>query len=273
VGINRLDTAVNYRDHTAHTHLAATGRGLLDEFRISTKVGFFPASIPGHPNQHSLDPRQLLHALRRGAEDLGRIPDVVFLHNPERGLTNPSDPVSGEILAAACDTLDTAAGEGLCRAWGISTWNAAAVLSVLDNTPMGMIAAPAAVMVRAGLLVGDTELSAGQALGDRFGLPIPARFGMSPFGGDTRDDIWRKVDPRRFLEPGQTATRFAAALRIAFDLPVCGAVTVGTSRTDHLRELAAAPDLDTAQAQIKRYRELLSSARATTSAGSRSTPA
>jgi hypothetical protein len=48
---------------------------------------------------------------------------------------------------------------------------------------------------------------------------------------------------------------------------------VGTSRTGHLRELATAPDLDTDQARIERYRELLSSARAAASAGSRSAPA
>lgn len=152
-------------------------------------------------------------------------------------------------------------------------WNAAAVLSTLDSTPVGMMADPAAVMIRAGLLVGDTELSAGQALGDRFGLPIPARLGMSPFGGDTRGDIWREVDPRRFLQPGQTTTRFAAALRIAFELPVCGAVAVGTSRTDHLRERATAPDLDTDQARIKSYRELLSSARAAAHRAAWSRPA
>lgn len=270
LGITQLDTAVNYDGHTAHARLAAAGRGLLDGFTISTKVGFVPAP-DGGANRHTLDPRRLTQAVRRGADELGRTPDMVLLHNPERSLIGLPPEAAWHRLAAACQALTEATREQWCAGWGISAWDAGALAPILDHAPLP--ARPQAVMVRAGLLVTDAGLAAGQALGDRFRLPNSARFGMSPFGGDTSRDIWRSVDPRLFLAPGHTASRLQAALRVAFDLPGCGLLAVGASSAAHLREAVDAADLRVDGDQLAGYRTLLSNLSAAASAGTRNAPA
>jgi hypothetical protein len=55
--------------------------------------------------------------MEQAAEDLGREPDLVFLHNPEHALREAA-PHNKDLLAQACTALDTAAAKGLCAAWG-----------------------------------------------------------------------------------------------------------------------------------------------------------
>jgi len=182
--------------------------------------------------------------------DLGRPPDLVFLHNPERSLS----PDSGcEQLTAACDALRAATATGLCSAWGVSTWDSTALVNLIDRTTPR----PAVLMVRAGLTVGAVALEASESLVARW--QPGAVWGMSPFGGDARDPVWDAFDPRAFLRaPGMDATRLQAAFRVAYDLPPSRTVAVGADAPDHLRELLDALDLEVDAAAVHRYRALLS---------------
>jgi pyridoxine 4-dehydrogenase len=48
-------------------------------------------------------------------------------------------------------------------------------------------------------------LQAAEELAELLGVPAQARWGMSPFGGDTTDPIWRTLNASPFLAGGQTA--------------------------------------------------------------------
>ena len=228
-----LDTAYNYQRFSGHRALATVGGDLLDRFEISTKVGFFT-------DGHSLDPARLHAAVEQAASDLGRIPDAVLLHNPE---------CSPNGFKRACDTIMTLRDSGLCRAWGLSTWDPRRLLAVADE------ARPDVLMVRAGLTVPATVLDAAEDLAAV--LRPESVWGMAPFGGDSADPIWSSVDTGLFLAPGQQASRLQAALAAAFAVPSVQRLAVGTSRPEHLAELVAARELTTSPRQIASYRELL----------------
>jgi pyridoxine 4-dehydrogenase len=231
--VTALDTAYNYQQFEAHRALAAAAGDLLEHFEISTKVGFFADS-------HSLEPARLRAAVEQAADELGRIPDTVLLHNPE---------CSPEGFEGACGTLTALRDAGLCRAWGLSTWDPRPLLSVADD------AEPDAVMVRAGLTVPAPVLDAAEQLATT--LRCRHVWGMAPFGGSTSDTVWTTVNTSLFLEPGQNATNLAAGFAAAFAIPRVDRIAVGTSRPDHLADLVAACELEPGQETIPRYRELL----------------
>ncbi len=220
---------------------------LLPRLSISTKVGFFP--VGNGRAEHSLDPGRLLGAVEATNADLGRPPDLVLLHNPERSLALGS---GREELAAACDVLRTATATGLCSAWGVSTWDPTTLVNLIDRTTPR----PAVLMVRAGLTVGAAALEVSESLVARW--QPGAMWGMSPFGGDARDPVWDAFDPRAFLRaPGTDAARLQAAFRVAYDLPPARTVAVGADDPDHLRELLNALDLEVDASAVRRYRSLL----------------
>lgn len=245
-----IDTAFNYLGFASHATLARAGGDLLSAFTVSTKVGYFPAS--GGRARHSLDPVELRAALVRTSRDLGRAPDVVFLHNPEASMA--AGERGDEQLAAACGVLAEAVSAGACGAWGIATWNPRAVAALATPLP----AVPDVLMVRSGLLVGHEVLAVAEVLARRWGIPVERRWGMSPFGGDPAAPPWRRSDPRIFLaEAVGEPTAVQAAFRVAFELPMVGAVAVSTDRPDHLRELVDATGLAANAEFIGGYRRLL----------------
>ncbi|MFK8909432.1 hypothetical protein [Streptomyces sp. YS-3] len=73
---------------------------LLPNFSLSTKVGFFPGG-------HSLDPARLRTAVEQAVKDLGREPDLVFLHNPEHSASD-----TGRLGPACAALADTARVNG-----------------------------------------------------------------------------------------------------------------------------------------------------------------
>ncbi len=228
-----LDTAFNYQNYGSHRALARVAGDLLGSFEISTKVGFFP-------DGHDLDPARLRAAVEQAARELSRVPDTVLLHNPER---------SPDGFRRACGALSGMRDAGLCRAWGLSSWDPRALLTVADD------AYPDVLMVRAGLTVPAAVLDAAEQLAATLGAK--QLWGMAPFGGDTADSVWTTVDTSLFLAPGQRATRLAAGLAAAFTVPTVDRIAVGTSRPDHLAQLVAACELTTNSQTISRYRELL----------------
>nr|WP_239085102.1 aldo/keto reductase [Streptomyces halstedii] len=250
LGIDTIDTSFNYLGFSAHSALADVGSHLLARFRLSTKVGFFPAVGQA---EHSLDPGRLRGALEQTNRDLGRAPDLVFLHNPERSLTR-SPGTARDALGMACAALETAAAEGLCGGWGIASWDP----RPLPELGVGTVPRPDVLMVRGGLLAGADVLEASEALSDQWRLGATQLWGMSPFGGRPRDPLWGKLDPQVFIRaPDDGLSALQAAFRAAYWLPRVGRVAVGTDNPSHLRELVDALRYEAETRNIHTYRQLL----------------
>lgn len=228
-----LDTAYNYQRFDAHCALADAAGNLLDRFDVSTKVGFFPGG-------HDLEPVRLRAAVEQATRELGRAPDTVLLHNPECSPRGFDD---------ACATLTALRDSGLCRAWGLSSWDPRPLASIVHA------ARPDVLMVRAGLTVPTAVLDAAEQLS--LTLEPTHVWGMAPFGGHGTDPIWTSVDATQFLMPGQDPSRLQAALAAAFAIPPVERIAVGTSRPEHLTELVAARALAINLRHIASYRDLL----------------
>jgi aryl-alcohol dehydrogenase-like predicted oxidoreductase len=232
-GVTEIDTAFNYSGFAAHRLLAEAGRGLLDRFSITTKVGFFA-------DGHDLTAARLSEAVERISDQLGRVPDTLLLHNPER---------SAGQFSAACEALIGLRDRGFCTSWGFSTWNPRPLLGV------AVPESPDVVMVRCGLAVPHEVLGAAEQLVARL-RPSEVR-GMSPFGGSAADPVWAVVDPTLFLVAAEGANQVQAAFAMAFAVPEVPAVAVGTSRPEHLRQLLRATRLEVRPEVVAQYRALL----------------
>ena len=234
IGVTALDTAYNYAHFASHSTLGRITGDLLAHFEISTKVGFFPEG-------HDTAPARLREAVERSAHELGRTPDTVLLHNPEN---------SPDTMTDACQTLAGMRDGGLCKAWGISSWDPRPLVPISYQGPR-----PDVLMVRAGLTVSAAVLQATEHLTERLGPT--ERWGMAPFNHSTSDRIWSTVDTRMFLVPGQQATALGAGFAAAFCLPYVVRIAVGASRVGHLAELNAARLLEPNYVALGRYRDLL----------------
>lgn len=229
-----IDTAYNYDHFASHRILRSIAGDLLDGFTVTTKVGFFPEG-------HDLDPDRLRAAVKETTDDLGRAPDTVLLHNPER---------SPAVFGRACTALAWMKAEGLIGMWGVSSWDPTPLMGRGYQGP-----APDVLMLRAGLTVPVTALDVGERLTAAM-APLEVR-GMAPFGHSTADLLWSDLDASPFLAPGQQASAIEAGFAVAFHLPQAVQVAVGTTRTDHLAQLNQARLLDVDAAAIGRYRDLL----------------
>jgi aryl-alcohol dehydrogenase-like predicted oxidoreductase len=154
LGINTIDTAVNYRhqrsERAIRTALAAAfGRGLArrDEVVVATKGGYVPfdGAVPRDPRAwftqtyldtgiigpgdvvggiHCIAPRYLADQIERSRANLGlETLDVYYVHNPESQLEEVDRPEFRQRIRAAFDTLEQAVREGKLRRYGTATWN------------------------------------------------------------------------------------------------------------------------------------------------------
>jgi aryl-alcohol dehydrogenase-like predicted oxidoreductase len=154
LGINTIDTAVNYRhqrsERAIRTALAAAfGRGLArrDEVVVATKGGYIPfdGAVPRDPRAwftqtyldtgiigpadvvggiHCIAPRYLADQIERSRVNLGlETLDVYYVHNPESQLEEVDRPEFRTRIRAAFDTLEQAVREGKLRRYGTATWN------------------------------------------------------------------------------------------------------------------------------------------------------
>ncbi|CAL9531034.1 hypothetical protein SUDANB145_04022 [Streptomyces sp. enrichment culture] len=129
-GMTWIDTAPNYASGSAEASL----RPVLDawpQVSVSTKVGFVSGSdrqaardagvLPGDRNQgHCLSRPYIAWQLARSRVRLGRVPDLVFVHNPEHGRMNRSDLL--RTLTEAFEELESAADAGEIGGYGVATW-------------------------------------------------------------------------------------------------------------------------------------------------------
>lgn len=212
-------------------------------------MGYFPAPDGA---EHSLAPGRLYGAVEHAVRNLGREPDLVFLHNPEHSLQEGAAR-SRDALAQACAVLEEATSSGLCGAWGVASWNPSPLPSLIDTTTPK----PSAFMVRAGLLVGIRTLDAADAVTAAWGLNGSMVWGMSPFGGGANAPVWDRIDCRVFLRDGTGLSPVQAAFRAAYGLPKVGAVAVGTDNLAHLSDLVDALAGQVDERAIEEYRDLL----------------
>ncbi|MEV6319422.1 aldo/keto reductase [Streptomyces sp. NPDC051776] len=249
LGVTALDTSSNYLGFRSHQVLARMAGDLLPRFTLSTKVGYFPRAARA---EHSLDPALLHAAVQQAAKELGREPDMVFLHNPEHTLQEAA-PHNRDTLAYACAALDAAAAKGLCGAWGVASWDPSPLVDLIDET----LPQPSVFMVRAGLLVGARTLDAADAVTTAWGLTSDSIWGMSPFGGSTRAPVWDRIRPGAFLRDGDSLSSAQAAFRVAYCLPRVGTLAVGTNEPTHLGELMDALDSEVDELAVREYRGLI----------------
>ncbi|WP_432068772.1 aldo/keto reductase [Streptomyces sp. C10-9-1] len=249
LGVTALDTSTNYLGFRSHQILARTAGDLLPKFKVSTKVGYFPGPDGA---EHSLDSVRLHAAVEQAAEDLGREPDLVFLHNPEHSLREAA-PHNQDALVQACAALDAAVVKGLCAASGVASWDPSPLLSLIDTT----VPRPAVLMVRAGLLVGAGTLDAAVALTKAWGLDGSKVWGMSLFGGSTSAPVWASIDPRVRLRDSSQLSRVQPAFRAAYHLPRVDSVPVGADEPAHLGELVGGLAGEAEERSVQEYRCLL----------------
>src|SRR5215813_13114746 len=153
LGVNVLDTAVNYRhqrsERAIRTALAtAVGRGLIqrDEVVVATKGGFIPfdGSVPPDPRAyfaatyvetgiikpgdvakgaHCMTPRYLRDQIDRSRANLGlETLDVYYLHNPETQLGEIDRAEFMTRMRAAFGALEEAVAAGRIARYGTATW-------------------------------------------------------------------------------------------------------------------------------------------------------
>jgi aryl-alcohol dehydrogenase-like predicted oxidoreductase len=154
LGLNMVDTAINYRHQRSERSIGAALRSLLsdgtiarEEVVLTTKGGViaFDGSKPANPvayftetyvrpgvltlsdvvaGQHCMTPRYLSDQLDRSRANLGvDTLDVYYLHNPETQLQVVERPVFAARMRAAFEFLESAVGDGRIRCYGTATWN------------------------------------------------------------------------------------------------------------------------------------------------------
>jgi aryl-alcohol dehydrogenase-like predicted oxidoreductase len=154
LGINVLDSAVNYRDQRSERAIGAAladaiagGRVRREEVVVATKGGFIPfdAAIPGdrrayltdtyvrtglvRPEEvvggvHCLAPRFLADQIERSRRNLGLDTiDVYYLHNPEMQLGSVDGGTFLRRMRAAFELLESAAADGTIGLYGTATWS------------------------------------------------------------------------------------------------------------------------------------------------------
>jgi aryl-alcohol dehydrogenase-like predicted oxidoreductase len=157
MGVNLLDTAINYRCQRSERAIGEAVRILIsrddierEEIVVCTKGGYIPLerTPPGtkegyrgfldseyygpgvmQPEDvvsggHCLAPRYLDDQIERSRRNLGlAFIDVYYLHNPEQQLDVVSRSKFLSVIEAAFSTLEEQVERGIIGCYGCSTWN------------------------------------------------------------------------------------------------------------------------------------------------------
>ncbi|MBC3843607.1 aldo/keto reductase [Streptacidiphilus sp. 4-A2] len=267
-----LDTAPNYAAGAAEAALAPI-LAHSSHIGVSTKVGFV-AALDGQAaaaagilteveagRGHSLKPAYLRWQVARSWRTLGRLPDLVFLHNPEHHC--PPDHIS-ERLYAAFTALEEARADGLLKAYGVATWSGFS--SGLFDIPTLLEAAFRAGGVSHRLRAIQLPLSLvrlapiAQALEGR-GVLADAQaadlavFASAPLHGGQVPDLFTPelVD---LIAPGSTPAQ--AALTVVGSAPGVRRVLMSTDKQQHWRQAVTALDAPAlSRDQLRRITDVL----------------
>ena len=236
--------ATTYHHGQAHRLLATAAGDLIERFTISTKVS----------------PRAGLPPLReqaaRAVDELGTVPTVVLVHNPEHIVRALPPDQAARWWHDTAEVMTELVASGLCRAWGLACWDPRPLLPLLPSPPSDQAPPPAVAMIRAGLLVPSDVLTASDELLDQLKIEHEGRWGMSPFAGEPT--LLAGAGIHQFLgHDAPSCRRPAVALATAWHLPSVSRIAVGTSHPQHLAELAAAVEYPVDGDRITRYRQRL----------------
>ncbi|MFJ3220525.1 aldo/keto reductase [Kitasatospora sp. NPDC086801] len=129
-GADWVDTAPNYAGGRAEASLAVALAAYPD-LCVSTKVGFVPAgtrhigvragalSAADAERGHCLTPDYIAWQLARSKLMLSRVPDLVFVHNPEHVCSDGE--ITGRLYNAFL-ALEEACSQQTISAYGVATW-------------------------------------------------------------------------------------------------------------------------------------------------------
>lgn len=132
-GVDWIDTAPNYQAGEAERQLAPI-LAAYPNVEVSTKVGYVPevlrteatrAGVLAPEEAHagrSLHPKYVAWQVAHSNNELGRTPDLVFLHNPEHG--TPELRAVERQLLLAFEALEEACDRGDLKGYGVATWTA-----------------------------------------------------------------------------------------------------------------------------------------------------
>jgi aryl-alcohol dehydrogenase-like predicted oxidoreductase len=140
VGINLIDTSLNYRRQRSERAVAAGIRrfieksgGQRDEIVVCSKGGYLvPEAItPGTlgpddvvDGKHSIAPAFLADQINRSRRNLGlETIDVYYIHNPETQIQVVQTPEFMNRIRAAFDQMERAVSDGFIRYYGTATWD------------------------------------------------------------------------------------------------------------------------------------------------------
>jgi aryl-alcohol dehydrogenase-like predicted oxidoreductase len=155
LGVNVIDTAINYRFQRSERSigqalrdLVSSGKASRDELIIATKAGFltFDGAVPEDPRHyiqdtlictgvidpcditagsHCMTPRYLENQIQRSLDNLGlETIDIFYIHNPETQLSDIDRDEFIRRLRIAFEYLEGAVQGGRIRQYGLATWNA-----------------------------------------------------------------------------------------------------------------------------------------------------
>ncbi|MFC7344510.1 hypothetical protein [Saccharopolyspora griseoalba] len=236
--------AATYHRGHAHRDLAGAAGDLLERCTISTKI----SPRPGHP--------PLRDQAWRAVEDLGSVPAVMLVHNPETVVAGLSPTEARRWWSATAETMADLVARGACRMWGLASWDPRVLGALLDSRTGAQTPSPQVAMVRAGFLVPAGVLTASDTLLHQLGLPHANRWGMSPFAGQPH--LLDGINLTQFLTgPPPGAAQLPAALAAAFHLPEVSRIAVGASTPAHLDQLLDAVDVGIQHQRLSDYRQRL----------------
>ncbi|MBZ9645117.1 aldo/keto reductase [Streptomyces sp. PSKA30] len=242
-GASWIDTAPNYHQGRAQTQIQPVLAG-NPELRVATKVGFFTLDNAAAAREagvltpaeaasgHCLTHRYVAWQSRRNAAELGRTPDVLFVHNPERA-ARPHDAI-----ASAFTALEAEARAGRIGGYGVATWTgfegAFTVADLLDiATRCG---GPGHHLTAVQLPVSLVMLKpVAQALDGTGPLAEATAADLDTFisaplhGGDLPAMVTDEL--AQLIDPGTTPAE--AALRVTASTPGVKHIILGSGRAQH----------------------------------------
>lgn len=155
LGINLIDTALNYRYQQSEKEIAQALKELFqagklkrEELIICSKGGFIPLEFPfpqnpyewidehiiakglAHPeeielDQHCMTPSFLRYSCEQSLANLELdCLDIYFLHNPETQLTKLGQEAFYKQIEAVFELFETLVREKKIKAYGLAVWNA-----------------------------------------------------------------------------------------------------------------------------------------------------
>ncbi|MFI5238776.1 MAG: aldo/keto reductase [Gemmatimonadales bacterium] len=163
LGVNHIDTAINYRCQRSEQTIGRVLREVAPQAGsvfVTTKGGYLPLEAPPPESKaayreyvqreyldteiigaldlvaggHCIAPRFLRNQVERSIANLGVSSiDIYYIHNPEQQLDAVSRDEFDNRMHDAFAELERCVGDGLIRSYGCATWNGLRVASTAPN--------------------------------------------------------------------------------------------------------------------------------------------